>query len=294
MFRIAKIVSNASDGITDTLYLVHQSNVFVCGAITQHLGTKTLYVESLDTTGYCVPRTYQRNVTSSLIDHILNADFGLFAVFSHPKKETMFGKSSLNSLKGHLGPRRLQEFWVAHFSRHSVFVFSNFCDRKSIPFTTMDEVVFFHDDPKQKLGVRDVSVNTFFEMLLHRKDFQRGSLVYMVKKSTGTRHGSKDGQHKCECSCGYCMNRRSVCQVSGCGENGQKVECGDEAKMPNMVRNAVLFLRSSDFSTLEKGIEATRLFLERFSPRLEPFSVSESKCEAQSETAPTVLMPRRR
>ncbi|KAL0266157.1 UNVERIFIED_CONTAM: hypothetical protein PYX00_011873 [Menopon gallinae] len=181
------------DATTDTLYLVLQSGIFVCGAITQHAGS-TMYIESFDTTGYCTPRSHQRHVTSSLINHVLDMDFDLFAVFSHPKAETIFGKSSLNSLKGHLGPQRLQEFWVSHFSRHSVFVFSNFCEKKTIPFTSMEDVVFFHDDPKQKLGVRDVDVDTFFEMLLHRKDFQRGSLVYMEKRGVENLDNSKRGQ----------------------------------------------------------------------------------------------------
>lgn len=294
MFRIAKIVSSASDAIIDTLYLIHQSNVFVCGAITQHIGSKTMYIESLDTTGYCMPRTCQRHVTSSLINYILDADFELFAVFSHPKKETIFGKSSLNSLKGYLGPRRLQDFWVTHFSRHNVFVFSNFCDTKSIPFATMDEVMFFHDDPKQKLGVKDVSTDVFFEMLLHRKDFQRGSLVYMVKKSTDIGQSSKCEQHKCECSNDHCIDHKSICQGYDREEDQQKVESRYEMKTLNVVRDAVLFLRSSDFSTPEKGVAATHFFLERFTPRLELFSINEKRSEVLEKITPTILKPRRR
>lgn len=282
-----------SGGIADTLYLVHQSNVFVCGAITQHVGTKTMYIESLDTTGYCVPRIFQRHVTSSLVNHILDADFDLFAVFSHPKKETIFGKSSLNSLKGYMGPRRLQEFWIAHFSRHSVFVFSNFCDRKSIPFATMDKVMFFHDDPKQKLGVRDVSVETFFEMLLHRKDFQVGSLVYMSKTPADILQGSKGEKNRCECISDYYDDHKNTCQINDNEEYECEADGENRVKAQNVVRDAALFLRSSDFSTLEKGVVATHLFLERFSPRLEPFSINEKRYEVREQIKPTILKPRK-
>lgn len=263
MAEVVRMAYFGADGITDTLHLVIDSGTLVCGAVTQHIGTQTLYIESLDTTGHFSPRAGQKHVVSSLVGHILDQQFALFAVFSHPKHEIIFGKSSLNSAKGYLPPRRLQAYWISLFARANVFVFSNFCEKRSLPFRSMDDVVFFHDDPKRKLGVRDVDVHTFFEMLLHRRDFQGGALIYMCKEPA-TPFAK--------------INSNAVL----------------DHKQHGSVREAVSFLRNSDFSTPTDARASTEQFLAKFGCIATPFDVASAGTPSAVEQKPVVLVPTRK
>lgn len=283
MVQVVTLTHSAE--ICDTLYLIIQKDRFVCGAVTQHIGMSSLYIEALDTTGYFLPRKDQKDAVSSLLDYITSQSFGIFSVFSHPKKETIFGKSSQNNLKGYLGPKKLQDFWVRHFSKNHVFVFSNFCDRRSMPFKKMQEVNFFHDDPKQKLCAKDVDINTFFEMLLHRRDFQKGSLVYMVKEDI-TSEREEDVERKPKN-----LQEPGVASFKKANKTLERKKCG---KKLNKVREALHFLRTSDFSVAERALDATKKFLEEFKCKPKTFKIEAVQRVPEKDKPPVFIKPRKR
>lgn len=273
--------------ICDTLYLILQAGKFVCGAVTQHIGRSSLYIEALDTTGHFSPRENQRNAVSSLVNHITAQDFRLFSVFSHPKKEIIFGKSSVNNKKGYLTPRKLQDFWINLFCKNQVFVFSNFCERRSIPFKRMQNVKFFNDDPKGKLNIRDVSVETFFETLLHRADFQKGSLVYMLNDKTALETNKEEKK--------VCMNLgKKLKNHRDCRKKNKTAEECYEVQVPNRVKAAISFLRACDFSTVEKALMSTKAFLDEFEHKKYDFKIELFPKALREEVPPTFMKPRKK
>lgn len=239
----------------ESLLLVLQNdNIFVAGCLLQH-HSDVIYIEALDTTGYFTPRDHQKDIVYSLISHVCNMDCSLISVFSVPKKETLFGKSELNTLKGFYSARKLESFWVNHFkslNKGKIHVYSNFTKEKSIPYKFIEQIRIFDDDPKRKTQVDEPEINTFYQSLLHRADFIKGSLVYLEKKKIDS--------------------------------NPEKCDFDDNS----FVRRAVSFLRGCDFSDLESGKRSTLSFLKMFYYENIEFQVY--KCKNVSEIEEKIIL----
>ncbi|KCZ82498.1 hypothetical protein H312_00156 [Anncaliia algerae PRA339] len=228
------------------LLVLQDDQILVCGCILQ-INSDVVYIEALDTTGLCTPRNIQKMIINSLIHYICNLDIAIISVFSLPRKEIIFGGSEHNSLKGFYTPKKLEEFWKDRFSSTrlgKVHVYSNFTKNKSFPYKKLEHIRLFDDDPKRKTMSDDLDISTFFQTLLHRADFIKGSLIYLEKQEVTT----------------------------------TPEECVfDES---SVVRRALNLLRQSDFSDKQNGIESTKQFLNSFyceSKELELIKIDEVK-----------------
>lgn len=175
-FKFLKISKDSS--LDEALVLVIQDELLVCGIMCQQ-SKKTLYIECVDTTGHCKPRSLQNLVVRSLISAVVQK-MDLVETFSLPKEELIFGKSVNNGSKGVLNEKKLLNFWISNFQQYGkVFVYSNYYPTKSVPYKNMKDIEYFYDDPKSCMKLEDTDVHTYYELLLHKKEFQRGSLVYL-------------------------------------------------------------------------------------------------------------------
>ncbi|KHN70422.1 hypothetical protein M896_010750 [Ordospora colligata OC4] len=190
-----------------------------------------VYVECMDSTGY--EQGHARRFMLSILKCI---NPRITSCFSYPKNEYVFGSSSLNKDKRVRMPEDLLNYWISIFEEHhgSVHVWSNNYDRISYPFEHEDELVYFEDDPKQKISRHlNGSITEMFDALLCRTDFVKGSLVYgntkVYKKS--------------------CIKRCCIADIE----------------------SMIVSLRSMDFSTLDNARQSTNAFLQMYGLQTEYF-----------------------
>ncbi|KAG0438231.1 Histone acetyltransferase [Dictyocoela muelleri] len=198
-FLEEKINDNNNKHINDKICFV------ITHACIIQIKNNCLYIEALDTTGYFKPRNLQSYFTKRFIKSILKEfDPKIISVFSKPKKEFIFNLSHKNPLKRILKPRDLFNYWLSLFesiqkyglkndNKYKLFVCSPFHKNKSVPFKSLDDVVFFEDDPKRKLlnslRIDDartvmedsnmIDIDLFYILLLQRYDMNKGGLLYL-------------------------------------------------------------------------------------------------------------------
>lgn len=215
--------------------LLFNPTVLVSAVTLQQAGDR-VYIKNVDTTG-C-----ERGHTRGLILAVLKT-LGprMTCCFSSPRDEYIFNGSSRNRMKRIRGAGDLLEYWVEIFGmfHDKVHVWSNYYENISHPFKSVDELVYFDDDPKEKL-VRhfDGGVEDMFGTLLCRTDFVKGSLVYGV---------SVDG---------------------GCSSQAEARELD--------VWRVETRLRTLDFSTPEDARESTARLVDEFAMEIEYFKVKKT------------------
>ncbi|ADM10938.1 uncharacterized protein Eint_010760 [Encephalitozoon intestinalis ATCC 50506] len=232
------------------LCLLFNREVLLAGVSLQKIGDR-VYIKNIDTTGY------ERGHTKRFIISVLKAlSPKISCCFSTPKREYIFNGSSSNKEKRILSPGNLLEYWVGIFENlySNVYVWSNHYENISYPFKSMDEVVCFEDDPKEKLKKHfKGGLKEMFTALLCRPDFTNGSLVYGQSWKNGR-----------------------------AGEVEATV--GDVGEMEAM-------LRSLDFSTISKARKSTKEFICRFGLSIEYFQAQRTLEPKKHEHAYTVLKP---
>lgn len=235
------------------LFLLFSREALLAGVTLQRIGGR-VYIKNVDTTGY--ERGYARAFILSILK-VLSPE--LSCCFSIPKNEYIFNGSSLNKEKKIRGPRELLEYWIGIFEDmyDNVHVWSNHHENISYPFKHMDEIVYFEDDPKDRLRKHFVGgLEEMFAALLCRTDFTNGSLVY----GRSCKHG------------GGCIVEASIGDVDG---------------MESM-------LRKLDFSTRLEALESTKKFISRFGLVIEYFPIKRVMKPRRNEQACIILTPIRK
>lgn len=214
------------------------------GASCLQAGARTVtYIEYADSSGYI------RGATRTFFIETLRAQPSLLVCFSRPYKELVFGKSGQNRSKNIMSSKALFEFWRSIFDGRCAFkkvsgddaalepskaacktyLWSNFGHINLQPYSSLEEIADFEDDPKTKIKRYFESVEDLFAGLLARTDFASGGLLFS----------------KCECA------------------GLSREEANTEGGSPE---EALTFLRNADFSSSDKNEESTKLFLEAFKP----------------------------
>nr|AGE96061.1 hypothetical protein ECU01_0860 [Encephalitozoon cuniculi] len=212
------------------LCLLFNRETLLAGMTLQKIRNR-VYIRNVDTTGY--GRGHARGFILSVLKTLAP---GFCCCFSVPRSEYIFGGSSRNREKRIRGPGELLEYWIEVFESlyDDVHVWSNHYENISYPFKHIDEVVYFEDDPKEKLRRHfEGGLEEMFAALLCRADFASGSLVY----------GQSRGDDVC-----------SVVETS----------IGDVDGMEAM-------LRTLDFSSISKARRSTKKFICEFELAVEYF-----------------------
>lgn len=237
-----------------SVHLLFDCNTLLAAMTLQRIG-KRIYIKNVDTTGCGVGHT-----RSFIIAVLKTISPDMTCCFSSPRNEYIFNKSSLNRMKKTRGPGDLLEYWVATFEEihDKVYVWSNHYENVSHPFKDIDELVYFEDDPKEKLAKHfKGNLGEMFAALLCRTDFTAGSLVY----------GKSFGNVECYFDL----------------LDAEDVDIG----------YVEMFLRSLDFSNAERAKMSTERFVCAFDIELEYF-MSEKKSSTREETHACVLSTRRK
>lgn len=233
--------------------LLFGETILLAAMTLQRIGTR-VYIRNVDTTGYGRGHT-RRLVLSAL--RAMAPD--LVCCFSMPRSEYIFHRSSENKGKRIKGAGELLRYWVGIFSElcSDVYVWSNHYEPASHPFRSMDEVVCFEDDPKEKLARHfEGSLDEMFTSLLCRPDFAKGSLVYGKPRMSGRLPPPY-------------------------------ARAGDVSGMEEM-------LRALNFSTEANARESTRRFIDRFGLNMSYFRSDGGAKPPRPEEAHIVLKPRRK
>ncbi|KAF7684578.1 Histone acetyltransferase [Astathelohania contejeani] len=231
--------------------LLFQDDVIIAGITIQLNTSGRLYIESVDTTGFFNPRDCQTIFTKEFIlETIMQFDASFISVFSCPKKEILFRKSSKNSNKGGLKTAVLLQYWIKLFESIQTYnkdmelhVFSKFYPKMSIPYRSLEEIYLFKDDPKRKLmksikktnEENKIDLKSFFNIIELRSDFNHGGFVYLVNSS-----------------------RKSKPKIL------DTIEIKSMTKMQR-------YLRNLDFSTLVHAKRSTKKFIKKFNIQLTYF-----------------------
>ncbi|KAG5858916.1 hypothetical protein KMI_10g16160 [Encephalitozoon hellem] len=235
------------------IFLLFNREVLLAGVTLQRVGSH-VYIKNVDTTGY--ERGHARKFITSILKALSPE---LSCCFSTPKSEYIFNGSSQNKGKVIREPGELLEYWIGIFEDlyDDLHVWSNHYENISYPFKHLDEVVYFEDDPKERLRKHFVgSLEEMFAVLLCRADFTNGSLVY-----------------------------GRLCKHVGCGM--VEAEAGDVYGMEAM-------LRTLDFSTHSMALKSTEKFISRFGLDIEYFPSKRTARPKKSEQACIVLSPTRK
>ncbi len=146
---------------THTLYLALNPilPVFTHSFMIQHkprtAHKSSIYIESLDTTGFFLPRNHQSSFTRNFVHSILQIyKVKTISCFAYPKPEIIFGDSSKNNVKGNLSSSKLILFWKSTFNDltgYKTDIYSNYFSQKKYPFKSMEDIALFDDDPKRKI-----------------------------------------------------------------------------------------------------------------------------------------------
>ncbi|KAM0685439.1 hypothetical protein COBT_003350 [Conglomerata obtusa] len=141
-----------------------------------------------------------------------------------------------------LGAKDLLEYWLTIFEPISkngeLFIYSNYYPQKNIPYKNIDDICLFEDDPVYNLlkSVDTCSIDELYHMLQYRKDFSKGSLIYVNLP----------------------LNKNNLKnEING---DVQKILC---------------FLRGSNFSTYEENVNATKQFINKFDCQLKWFNTED-------------------
>ncbi|KAH9412178.1 hypothetical protein HK407_01g00710 [Ordospora pajunii] len=212
------------------LCLLMNQDTFLVVVVLQRIKDR-VYIECVDSTGY--EHGHARRFMLSILKCMRPR---ITSCFSHPKNEYVFSGSSLNKAKRVRTPADLLDYWISIFEEYhgSVHVWSNGYDGVSYPFEHEDELVYFEDDPKQKMSRHfEGSMAEMFDALLCRADFVKGSLVY------GRTKAYKQSRIKRSCT----------------------------ADIESMIAS----LRSMDFSTLDNARRSANEFLQIYGLQTEYF-----------------------
>ncbi|KAM0685138.1 hypothetical protein COBT_003653, partial [Conglomerata obtusa] len=150
-----------------------------------------------------------------------------------------------------LGAKDLLEYWLTIFEPISkngeLFIYSNYYPQKSFPYKNIKDIYFFEDDPVYNLmkSVDTCSIDELYHMLQYRKDFSKGSLIYVNLP----------------------LNK-----------NNLKHEINGD------VQKTLCFLRGNNFSTYEENFNSTKQFLNTFNYQLKWFNTEDVPINTNERT----------
>ncbi|TBU13362.1 putative histone acetylation protein [Hamiltosporidium tvaerminnensis] len=235
-----------------------QNEIFVAGIVFEMKEKNIVYISILDSTGEFKPRNMQKGFINGTILALLKYLSPTFLeVFSQPKKEIIFGKSSKNTKKGFLNSHKLFKYWKNIFSEYiccenkkeyKLYIHNNTDESNGIPYhrnTKLNDIYLFDDDPKQKLInnlEENVDIYNFFSILLFRSDFSNGSLLFNV----------------------------CPCKKHNSNINLEEFNLFD-------IKEILETLRGLDFSDYQNSLKSTIFFLKKYQLKSFLFKTSKSK-----------------
>jgi hypothetical protein len=268
--------SSQSKQAVSHMFLLAQNKknpIFVSSLVLMVNQDKIAYIRYLDTTGCFLPRDEQSVFTKVFVRESLRAlDPTFISLFSQPKPELVFGKSGMNKEKRILRAGRLLGYWESIFSSlgvcsnqnsRNLHVYSKYREKKSFPYPpdlSLEDIYLFGDDPKEKMMKsvgRNVDIGTFYESLLGRSDFNKGSLVY------------------------------SVC---GCKTHDKCIDDRKDLAIISDVEEMINFLRELDFSDRAHALDSTKMFNEAFKIQLDFFNTDNKEIEKTGKVEENVVV----